>query len=115
MVSAMAKANKNGSMEAVTKGSGRMVRLTAGVSFTMLMEIYMRATGSTTKPTETVLTRTPMELSMSDRGRMTSNMASVLKHGPTELFMRVNTMKVRKMVEASLPSQMAQYTKENSK
>ena len=102
-------------MEAVTKGSGRMVKRTAVVSFTMLMEISMRETGTTTKLMEMVPTHTRMEPSMSDRGRMTSSMASVLKHGLMEPSMKVNTMRVRRMVEESLPLQMDQYTKENSK
>ena len=115
MASAMVKASKNGSMEAVTKGNGRTGRLTVAVSYTTLMEIYTRVTGSTTKQMATVPTRTPMELSMSDLGRTTSNMALVLKHGLMEPSTKVNTTKERKMVEASLPLQMDQYTKENSK
>ena len=115
MASATAKANRNGSMEAVTKDSGRTGKLMAAESSTTLMEISTREIGSRTKPMETVPTRTQMELSTSARGRTTSNTALVLKHGPTEPSTRVNTMRERRMVGVSLPSQMDQYTKENSK
>ena len=64
MASAMVKASKNGSMEAVTKGNGRTGRLTVAVSYTTLMEISMRETGMMTKLMEMVLTLMRTERSM---------------------------------------------------
>ena len=84
-------------------------------SYITQMATSMRAIGSMTKQMVTEPTLMLMAPSMSDRGRTISNMDLALKHGLTMLFMKVNTMKERKMETESSRLLMAQSTTENFK
>lgn len=70
------------------RGSGRMGRHLERESFTMQMEIYMRATGLIIKLMDLAFTLILKEQDMRVIGRTTNNMGKVLKSGKKEVSMK---------------------------
>lgn len=98
MVFAMEWENKGGQMAHSTKVSGNWAKLMVTANFTMLMEIFTRETGQTTKQMGKELTLTPTELSMLGSGKTTNSMDMDLKHGLMVPYTKVNTQKERNTV-----------------
>lgn len=79
----------------------------------MLMVIYMRATGLTTRLTATVFTYISMGQDMKASGEMIYNMVKAKKLGLMVLYMRVITFQERSMDTECTVGTMDQGTKES--
>lgn len=77
----------------------------------MLMEISTKVSGSMIRLMAKVFILMQMEPTIMENGKMTNNMDLELKSGQMVQFMRVTTLKERKMVLVSLRLLMDQYMK----
>jgi hypothetical protein len=89
--------SKNGQMDQGMRATGSVIRLTDLASYSMQMAIYMKVNGEKTKQMEKEHIFMQMVLDIKETGEMTNSMVLVLRCGLMEHFMRVNTLKERKM------------------
>jgi len=111
----MGMASKYGQMNPGMKEIGQMIKQMALGNFTMLMEIFTKEPGVTTKLMEEEPTLMQMEPSILVIGKMTNNMALVLRLGLTMQFTKVNTGKERRTAMENSILLMVLSMRENSK
>lgn len=97
----MEREPKSGQMVPNILVTGKMIKLMAKESSIMRMVIFMKVIGWTTKLMEEECILMLMGLSTVENGKMINNMEKVLNPGQMELYMKVSTMKERKMVEVN--------------
>ena len=114
-VNVMDKVNRSGSTVLAMRVSGEMEKPTDTENCTTLTEISMKVTGLTIKQmaTEPILTQTVRSMLVS--GRTINSTGSDSRPGPMEQYMKVHTLRARRMAKENLHLLMDQSIKVNFK